>query len=165
MTITIDPNIGDVVGKVGDIIDKTHTSEEERLEQQFKRQELHDKALARQADINKIEAAHSSLFVAGWRPFIGWVGGFGLAWAVFLEPMLSWLLAIFAPEIQPHVPNKDMLDFLFYILTAMMGIGFVSRTAEKLGGVARTTMKDQTSEVLINRSPNAGVDSLQHGKF
>lgn len=43
-----------------------------------------------QIDINKQEAAHHSIFVAGWRPFVGWVGGCGLAYAAIIDPLMRF---------------------------------------------------------------------------
>ena len=74
------PIIGDLIEEVGGIVgklipDKTVKMELEHeldmLQDKFS-QRAHDEAMA-QAAINKVEAEHSSIFVAGWRPFIGWV--------------------------------------------------------------------------------------------
>ena len=47
-----------------------------------------------QTKINEAEASHRSVFVAGWRPFIGWVCGIGLGYAVFLEPLLRFTFTV-----------------------------------------------------------------------
>lgn len=47
-----------------------------------------------QTDINKVEAASDSIFVAGWRPFCGWVGGAGLAYASIIEPLLRLIASL-----------------------------------------------------------------------
>lgn len=47
-----------------------------------------------QTDINKVEAASDSIFVAGWRPFCGWVGGAGLAYAAIVEPLLRLIASL-----------------------------------------------------------------------
>jgi hypothetical protein len=47
-----------------------------------------------QTKINTAEASHRSVFVAGWRPFIGWVCGFGLLYAVLLEPFLRFIFTV-----------------------------------------------------------------------
>lgn len=47
-----------------------------------------------QTDINKVEAASDSVFVAGWRPFCGWVGGAGLAYAAIVEPLLRLIASL-----------------------------------------------------------------------
>ena len=47
-----------------------------------------------QTKINEAEAGHRSVFVAGWRPFVGWVCGFGLLYAVLLEPLLRFIFTV-----------------------------------------------------------------------
>jgi roadblock/LC7 domain-containing protein len=86
-----------------------------------------------QVEVNKIEAAHSSVYVAGWRPFIGWVCGAGLAWAFVLAPVASWALVMLG--IRAELPAIQF-DHLFELVLAMLGIGGL-RTFEKLRGVAR----------------------------
>jgi hypothetical protein len=51
-------------------------------------------AMVSQTDINKVEAASDSIFVAGWRPFCGWVGGAGLAYASILEPLMRFMASL-----------------------------------------------------------------------
>ena len=91
-----------------------------------------DAALA-QVEVNKIEAGHSSVFVAGWRPAIGWVCAAALAWAFIVAPIASWGMAVFGlRETLPAI----MTDNLFELVLAMLGLGGL-RTFEKLRGVAR----------------------------
>ena len=86
-----------------------------------------------QIEVNKIEAAHSSVFVAGWRPSIGWVCAAGLAWAFVLAPVASWALVVLG--IRAELPAIHT-DYLMELVLAMLGIGGL-RTFEKLRGVAR----------------------------
>ena len=86
-----------------------------------------------QVEVNKIEAAHSSVFVAGWRPSIGWVCAAGLAWAFVLAPIASWVLVVLG--IKAELPAIHT-DYLLELVLAMLGIGGL-RTFEKLRGVAR----------------------------
>ena len=65
-----------------------------------------------QTKINEAEASHRSVFVAGWRPFIGWVCGIGLGYAVFLEPLLRFTFTVKGwtvdfPEINTNVTNAS----------------------------------------------------------
>lgn len=82
-----------------------------------------------QAAINQIEAQHRSVFVAGWRPFIGWVCGLGLAYAFLVEPLLFRLL----PELQPPVLPMAYINELIWGLLGLGGL----RTVEKLQGRSR----------------------------
>ena len=92
-----------------------------------------NEAAMAQVDVNKIEAGHGSVFVAGWRPFIGWVCGAALAWAFIVGPVLSWSLAVLG--IRENLP-AIMTDNLFELVLAMLGLGGL-RTFEKMRGVAR----------------------------
>jgi hypothetical protein len=92
-----------------------------------------NQAALAQVEVNKIEAAHSSVFVAGWRPSIGWVCAAGLAWAFVLAPIASWALVVLG--IKAELPAIHT-DYLLELVLAMLGIGGL-RTFEKLRGVAR----------------------------
>lgn len=85
-----------------------------------------------QAGINAEEARSPSLFVSGWRPFIGWCCGIGLAYVFLVYPLLTWWLALYKPAL---VPPVLVADHLFELVTAMLGLGGL-RTFEKLKGVA-----------------------------
>ena len=65
---------------VANIIDQfVETDDEKRAAELIKAKLMMQPSLA-QVELNKIEAGHRSIFVAGWRPFIGWVCGFALLW-------------------------------------------------------------------------------------
>jgi len=124
------PMLGEVLDRV--IPDKAEAAKA-RLEMESKLLEAATSQATQQTDINKIEAAHSSLFVSGWRPFIGWVCGAGLAWAFVVAPFASWLLV--ALEIK-QTPPQLQIDYLLEMVVALLGLGGL-RTFEKLKGVAR----------------------------
>lgn len=86
-----------------------------------------------QVEINKQEAASPHLFVAGWRPFIGWVCGVGLGYTYVVAPIWAWCLTLYYPSSSmPVLPT----DNLFELVLAMLGLGGL-RTFEKLKGVSR----------------------------
>ncbi len=85
-----------------------------------------------QLEINAREAAHPSIFVAGWRPFCGWAGGFGVAYAAILQPILVWLSAAKGWPLPPDMNT----DLLWAIISGMLGIGGL-RTFEKSKGLAK----------------------------
>lgn len=92
-----------------------------------------------QLDINRVEAAHPSIFVAGWRPAIGWICAFGLFWASGGLALVNWFMALICilaglPD-PPVIPEFD-LSFLEPMIYAMLGMGGL-RTFEKMKGVAR----------------------------
>jgi len=84
-----------------------------------------------QLAINSKEAESASVFVAGWRPFVGWTCGVGLAYATIGVNLLSWLSTARGWPLPPVVDT----DTLLYVLGAMLGIGGL-RTLEKVKGVA-----------------------------
>jgi hypothetical protein len=86
-----------------------------------------------QMEVNKVEAAHSSIFVAGWRPFIGWMGGISLGYAFLAQPILSWLLAIVGVTTPLPEPNTEAMMAL---VTAMLGVT-AARSFDKWKGTAK----------------------------
>ena len=89
------------------------------------------KQVIAQLEINAREAQHPSVFVAGWRPFFGWIGGLGFAYAVVVQPAIAWYGAA---KGWPAPPDVN-LDLLWVVVTGMLGIGGL-RTFEKTQGVA-----------------------------
>lgn len=87
-----------------------------------------------QIDVNKNEATNASVFVAGWRPFIGWVCGSALAYTYIGYPLLVWIAAVWNPAFKPPVLGLD--NMLYELLLGMLGLGGL-RTFEKIKGVAR----------------------------
>ena len=85
-----------------------------------------------QLDIDKAEAASQSVFVAGWRPFIGWICGAALGWNYLLRPTLLWIAVI-----ANHTVVLQALDLgeLMPLLLGMLGLGAM-RTVEKLNGTS-----------------------------
>ena len=119
--------------------DKTKRAEEMRkLEQmrqdgELERLNAHVQLMLGQLKVNEQEAAHKSIFVAGWRPFIGWVCGVGVFWQFVGHPIGEFIAVLcgYAGEL-PSVKSDD----LFELLMGMLGLGGL-RTFEKLKGVSR----------------------------
>lgn len=89
-------------------------------------------AITGQMDINKIEASSGSVFVSGWRPFAGWVCGFGLAYVSILEPILRLAATFFGYT--GAFPAIDT-TLTMQVLLGMLGMGGL-RTLDKIKGVA-----------------------------
>ena len=87
-----------------------------------------------QIEINKIEAASQNLFVAGWRPFIGWVCGIGIFWHFIGYDFASWIIALGGWDVV--VPKLVGTDTLMELVLAMLGLAGY-RTFEKVKGVSR----------------------------
>ena len=124
----------DAITAVGGVFDKLFTSEEEKLQAAIVMEKLRQQPAVLQMAVNQVEASNRSMFVAGWRPFIGWICGSGLLYHYILQPMILFFVALFGAEI-PDLPVFDMAE-LRTILMGMLGLGAL-RTAEKLGGKAK----------------------------
>ena len=110
------------IDALGSAVDKIFTNDEERMQAQAVLDKIAQKPAILQAEINKIEAQHRSLFVAGWRPAIGWVCAIGLAFPFIINPLIEW-----AGGTGPKIP----MDQLMELVVALLGLGTL-RTFEKL---------------------------------
>ena len=93
----------------------------------------HEAAMA-QVEVNKAEAGHRSIFVAGWRPFIGWTCGVALAYHFIFAPLILFG-ATWAGATIPDLPVFDM-DSLMTVLLGMLGLGGM-RSFEKAKGLTK----------------------------
>lgn len=86
-----------------------------------------------QLDINKVEAASTNWFVAGWRPFAGWIGGIGLLYSVAIEPILRFIAMV----LYNYTGSFPIIDttITVQVLLGMLGLGGL-RTYEKLKNVS-----------------------------
>lgn len=135
------PGIGELLGGVGKIADDLFVSDEERFKIVSRETAIGADLLNTQIDIDKAEAQHPSLFVAGWRPFIGWVGGIALAYQFLLYPLLTWIWAFmqakgWIPAAQ-NPPPVLKAEELWVVLTGMLGIAGL-RSFDKLKGIDTT---------------------------
>lgn len=87
-----------------------------------------------QLEINAKEAAHPSVFVAGWRPAFGWVGAAAFGYSTILQPLLTWI-GVNAWQWTTSAPTIES-DLLWVVITGMLGIGGM-RTFEKQKGVSK----------------------------
>jgi hypothetical protein len=96
--------------------------------------ERHAQELAKgQLEVNKVEAAHKNMFVAGWRPAVGWICAFGMAGNFILIPMANFALALAESDVTiPLIALSEMMP----VLMGMLGLGAM-RTVEKAKGVQR----------------------------
>lgn len=138
--------MGDIVKSIGDVADSLFTSDEERLKVALQERQTESELIKAQTSVNVEEARHGSIFVAGWRPFIGWIGGIALAYQFVLYPLLIWIWAL--GQTQGWIPcyvNPEQVSGactfttppvfdsgpLFAIVTGMLGIGGM-RSYDKL---------------------------------
>ncbi|MBW8888797.1 MAG: hypothetical protein JF616_13665 [Fibrobacteres bacterium] len=153
--------IGDVVEKVGDAIHKNVTSDKERMaldnEAAKAAQDFNiklaqmDTDLAKgQIDVNLEESKNPHLFVAGWRPFIGWLCGITLG-IMFIPKCIVmtifWGLQAYRNAHGDGQPMPQLPEFpdlgsgqMLGLVSAMLGLGGL-RTFEKVKGVESTGIR------------------------
>ena len=95
------------------------------------------KLLLGQLDINKQEAAHKSIFVAGWRPFVGWCCGFSLLYVSIVEPLMRFTAFMYGytgefPEIDTSITMQ--------VLLGMLGL-VASRSYDKQKGTSKDSLR------------------------
>jgi len=117
----------------------------EMAEIDLKLKQLEQASRDGQLSINKIEAAHKSIFVAGWRPFIGWTAGVAIAYVFVVQPIVWWLIKLIIvlgnialTKEEMIIIEPVMLDVgqLMSLVIAMLGMAGL-RTYEKQKGVSR----------------------------
>ena len=117
------------------LIDRWFPDPAKKAEAEFKLLEMAQSGdltkIMEQLKINAIEAAHPSIFVAGPRPFIMWICGFGLLYQTIIHNILEWVASIMHWPLPP-APDTETL---IYVLCTLLGIGTL-RTVEKVKGVA-----------------------------
>ena len=130
-------NLGSLVGPVTGLLDKFIEDKDvkNKLAHDLSTMaERHAQELAKgQLEVNKTEAAQKSLFVAGWRPAIGWICGLGMASNFLVIPIANFVLALTGSTILiPLLDTGEMMP----VLMGMLGLGAM-RTYEKKQGVQR----------------------------
>ncbi len=117
--------------------------EELRLGGDIEKLKMGVQLLTGQMEINKIEASHKSIFVAGWRPAIGWVGAAALFYQFIAYPLLLWLWQIADAVLEVPVgvvpPVLGETEALYTIILGMLGIGAM-RSYDKRNGVETNSL-------------------------
>ena len=122
-----------LIQPVAGILDKFVADKDLKVKLQHELETAIHSANLAQLEVNKAEAAHKSVFVAGWRPFVGWVCGVALAYHFILAPLLQFSFALAGME--QELPEFDFSQ-LSTVLMGMLGLGGL-RTFEKMKGVSR----------------------------
>ncbi len=127
-----------VLEAVGQISDELFTSDEERERLRIQHRQIDADLATAQMAVNQVEAQHQNVFIAGWRPAIGWIGAAALGYQFLLYPFLLWFWSIgqAAAVIPVEVTPPPVLpgEALFTIVTGMLGIGSM-RSFDKSRGV------------------------------
>ena len=124
---------GGALETISKVVDELHTSEEEKLDKKILMQRLQQKLAEKQLDVNAKQASHRSVFVAGWRPAIGWCGAMALFFAFILSPCIEWYAKFSGIDI---VPPAIETGPLLAIVTSMLGVAGM-RSFEKAKGIAK----------------------------
>ena len=125
------PTVTDVVGRFLPEDKEARAKAEREIEKQLS---IHlAKIDLAQLEINKQEAAHRSIFVAGWRPFVGWSCGLALFYTYLIQPIAVFIMGQTGNLV--HLPNLD-LSTMMPVLLGMLGLGGL-RSWEKWKKVAR----------------------------
>ena len=124
---------GGALKTITKVVDELHTSEEEKLDKKILMQRIKQKLAENQLDVNAKEASHRSVFVAGWRPAIGWCGAMALFFAFILSPCIEWYAKFSGMDI---VPPAIETGPLLAIVTSMLGVAGM-RSFEKAKGIAK----------------------------
>ena len=126
------PAIIDVAARIFDkVIPDKAAAERAKAEFFAAAQQQEFSLMLEQIKVNTAEASSTNWFVAGWRPFVGWICGAGLFYATIMVNLFSWLSTAKGWPLPPKVDT----DTLLYVLGALLGIGGL-RTIEKVKGVA-----------------------------
>lgn len=126
---------GILVGPLSQLIDDVFTSEEEKSAAKLKLFSTQMEPILKQIDVNIKEASNPSMFVSGWRPFIGWASGIIFVWHFMIVPFIVWVTTLLGADVPPF-PELDITSVIG-ILGGMLGFGGL-RTYEKLSSVARS---------------------------
>lgn len=140
------PILGDLINGVKDIVSEVVVDKDKRDQVNLQLKQLEDQAQARldaqvsaQIEVNKVEAASGSVFVAGWRPAVGWVGAAGFAYLAILQPLMAFF-AVTAFGYKGSIPTVDD-TLIITVMTGMLGFG-VQRSFEKVKGVSTNDYTD-----------------------
>ena len=126
-----------IIGVAGKVLDKFVEDKDLKTKLDFELRKAYADANLAQIDVNKEQAKHPSLFVAGARPSIMWICAFGLGWQFVLQPIALWYLALSGTVMAlPMIPAEGLMS----LTLALLGLGGM-RTFEKKTGVHRNNMK------------------------
>jgi hypothetical protein len=116
-----------LIKPVGDILDKFVADKDLKLKLSHELEKEIVSLNRAQIELNKVEASHENVFVAGWRPFIGWACGISLVYHFLIEPIIQYILIMNGSDFA--TPEFDFSQ-LSTIVMAMLGMSSL-RTYEK----------------------------------
>jgi hypothetical protein len=126
--------LGGLAGGIMDGLDKLFTSDDEREKAKLELTKVLQQPHILQAMANIEEAKHKSVFVAGWRPAVGWVAVTGLAYNFLIYPFAGLVTHFINPELV--LPELTNAGELMTLVLSLLGLGAM-RSYEKVQGVSR----------------------------
>lgn len=129
ITKLVGGSVGEMADGVANAIDRFVETDEEKKAAELLLIKMQQNPGKWQLEVNKIEAGHRSLFVAGWRPSIGWICAGALAWGWVIAPILQF----FYPD--QKMPAIEVGEAISLIM-AMLGMGAL-RTYEKRNNLVK----------------------------
>ena len=119
---------------IGRLVPDKNAKQKAMVEMEKALVDAHAKGMLGQLEINKVEAAHRTVWVSGWSPFIGWCCGSALSYHFVLQPIIVFGLAL-TETVMPALPEFDMKS-LMTVLLGMLGLGGM-RSFEKFKGLTK----------------------------
>ena len=127
-----------IIGVAGKVLDKFVEDKDLKTKLDFELRKAYSDANIAQIEVNKEQAKHPSLFVAGARPSIMWICAFGLGWQFVFLPIVTWYMAFTGqPILLPVIESEGLMS----LTLALLGLGGM-RTFEKKNGTNRNNMKN-----------------------
>lgn len=125
--------VSPIIGKVLDLIPDKNARQRAELEMQASLMKYAAEQGQQQAEINAAEAANPNMFVAGWRPMIGWTCAIAFAFIYVVAPIITWVASLYGASVT--MPNFNV-DALMSLTLGMLGLGAM-RSFDKWRGTAK----------------------------
>ena len=126
-------DVGSIIESVGKVAGDLITTDKEKMQLEIENRKLDQAMDLAQIEVNKIEAASSSLFTSGWRPYIGWGCGTAFLYSAMFEPIMRFVAQV-AFDYKGPFPQLDT-NLTMQVLLGMLGLAGM-RSFEKSKGVA-----------------------------
>ena len=126
-----------IIGVAGKVLDKFVEDKDLKTKLDFELRKAYSDANLAQIDVNKEQAKHPSIFIAGARPSIMWICAFGLGWQFVFLPVAIWYMTITGQAVVlPDIETEGLMS----LTLALLGLGGM-RTFEKRNNTHRNNMK------------------------
>ena len=126
-----------IIGVAGKVLDKFVADKDLKAKLDFELRKAYSDANLAQIDVNKEQAKHPSIFIAGARPSIMWICAFGLGWQFVFLPVAIWYMTVSGQAVVlPDIETEGLMS----LTLALLGLGGM-RTFEKRNNTHRNNMK------------------------